>query len=85
MAHVYLFDLYDQIDQRVETVEKEWSDLTPEQRETDRFLAGRRDALRELHTFISDNFHDKLPRKLRKNRREFKEIDFGDVNLVQNH
>lgn len=65
MAYVYLLDLYAFIDQRLsESV----SALDEAEREGGEmgFLKGRIAALSDFKVFLRQNFHPKLPRKIRE-------------------
>jgi hypothetical protein len=66
MAYSYLLDLYRVLAEREKDIEKLQEDpsLSPEREE---YLRGRLAAVRDFEKFLRQNFHAKLPNRLRKN------------------
>jgi hypothetical protein len=65
MAYIYLLNLYEKIDLRLDEANDLMSqaDMTENEK---RFLAGRIDILSEFRQFTSDNLDRKLPKRIRK-------------------
>ncbi len=64
MSYTYLLDLYDALDNRI-------GDITIEMQETsasrERFYhQGRLDCLAAFKTFLRENYHQKLPRRIQR-------------------
>ncbi len=65
MAYIYLLNLYEKIDHRL----NETKALKPEEEKTlseIRFLEGKLDVLSEFKQFLFDNLNQKLPKRIRK-------------------
>jgi uncharacterized protein YpuA (DUF1002 family) len=65
MAYIYLLNLYEKIDERLNIAKQSIDDLSNEA-DDDRFVEGRMKALSELKEFLVNNLNAKLPRKIRK-------------------
>lgn len=65
MAYIYLLNLYDDLDNRVEKTQIEIS-KNVDHPETVQSLKGRIDILKEFKSFLSDNLNSKLPKRIRK-------------------
>lgn len=65
MAYIYLLNLYEKIDHRLDETKALISDGEKTLDEIS-FLEGRRDVLLEFRQFLSDHLHNKLPKKIRK-------------------
>jgi hypothetical protein len=70
MAYIYLLDLYETIDQRIEKI-KLCIENSPENSNEVKYLEGRIQALIEFKKILIDNLNIKLPRKIRK---QFKKL-----------
>jgi hypothetical protein len=64
MSYVYLFDLYDMIDQRLEHIE------LSQDSKSYRFSNGRKDVLMELKTYLERQLNPKLPRAIQRKLKE---------------
>lgn len=64
MAYIYLLNLYDEIEKRLEAINTQ--EAAAGSAESDRFARGRQDLLNEFKQYLSDNMNDKLPRRIRK-------------------
>ena len=62
MAYIYLLNLYEEIEKRLQQIDS----LGTEESGTTHYQQGRRDILIEFRTFLTDNLNDKLPRRIRK-------------------
>ncbi len=65
MAYVYLMDLYSYIDQRLAETMKALAESERENGEKS-FYRGRVEALSDFKIFLKQNFHEKLPRRIRE-------------------
>ncbi len=65
MAYIYLLNLYEKIDERLNIAKQSIDDLSNEV-DDDRFVEGRMKALSELKEFLVNNLNAKLPRKIRQ-------------------
>ena len=65
MAYVYLLDLHDFIDQRLEQARKSLKDVENAKAESS-FHAGRIEALSEFKSFLTIQFNPRLPRRIRE-------------------
>ncbi|MBW1861301.1 MAG: hypothetical protein JRJ02_02870 [Deltaproteobacteria bacterium] len=65
MAYVYLLDLYTYIDQRLAEAGKALGEAENENGDMG-FHKGRIEALSDFRIFLKENFHSKLPRKIRE-------------------
>jgi len=65
MAYVYLLDLYTYIDQRLTESVKALGEAESENGDMG-FHKGRIEALSDFRIFLKQNFHSKLPRKIRE-------------------
>jgi len=65
MSYTYLLELYQALDERIRdlTVEQQQTSLSPEQRA---YLQGRLDCLAAFASFLKNNYHNKLPRRIQK-------------------
>jgi len=65
MAYIYLLNLYETIDRRLEETK---ALISKEQKtgEDIRILEGRRDVLLEIKQFLFDTLNHKLPKRIRK-------------------
>ena len=63
MSHNYLFDLYNYLTQRMETVSAVVPPADPCEKA---FSTGRVDALAAIHEYLESHLHCKLPRRLQK-------------------
>ncbi len=64
MSHTYLIDLYQLIEQRKQEAEKELQTESSAPIAT-RLQQGRLDILTEFKSFLVQNYHHKLPRRIR--------------------
>ena len=64
MAHSYLLDLYRVLAEREQAIKGRQEDpaATPETRE---YLRGRLSTVSDFNAFLKENFHSRLPRRLR--------------------
>lgn len=64
MVYNYLLDLYQVLAERERSIKERQEDpaASPETKE---YLQGRLAAVSDFHTFLKDNFHARLPRRLR--------------------
>ncbi len=63
MAYIYLLNLYDEIEKRIDHLtEKPVAD----KKEASPFEAGQQDLLMEFKQYLSDNMNNKLPKRIRK-------------------
>ena len=65
MAYIYLLNLYEKIDLRLDETRALLSDKNKAPYEI-RFLKGREDILLEFRQFLSANLNAKLPKRIRK-------------------
>ncbi len=65
MAYIYLLNLYDDVDDRINEIQNKISNCQdhPEKLHS---LKGKVDILKEFKTFLSDNLNQKLPKRIRK-------------------
>jgi len=65
MSYKYLLDLYSVLDHRRERITREQGETSasPEQHS---HLQGRIDCLAEFKSFLEENYHQKLPRRIQK-------------------
>ena len=65
MAYIYLLDMYERIDQRIEdataALEKDSSDLSEK-----KYQEGRIKALTDFKGYLTTHFNPKLPRRIRE-------------------
>jgi len=64
MSHTYLIDLYDLINKRLKDVAKEHNREESTENEVI-FRKGRFEVLTEFKKFLSNNYNNKLPRRIR--------------------
>lgn len=64
MAYSYLLDLYRVLDEREQEIRGRQAEPAAS-RETRYLLEGRLDAVTDFHSFLKENFHSRLPRRLR--------------------
>jgi hypothetical protein len=64
MSHNYLFDTYAYIHQRLTEIQGGLQQADDDPYEMS-YAAGQERALSDFERFLMDNFHDKLPRRLR--------------------
>lgn len=64
MVYNYLLDLYRVLAEREQAI-KEQQENPAAPPETQEHLQGRLAAVSDFHTFLKDNFHARLPRRLR--------------------
>lgn len=60
MSYIYLFDLYKEIDRRLDKISNSPSDKSTQ------FLQGQLDELNHLKAYLQNQFNDKLPRAVAK-------------------
>ena len=65
MSYIYLFELYEKIEQRLETIIQISSESFQHPEEV-YFSKGQQDMLRELTTYLEQHMNPKLPRLLAK-------------------
>ncbi len=65
MAYIYLLNLYDNVDERIQETQIEIS-TNQDHPEKLHSLKGRVDILKEFKTFLSENLNSKLPKRIRK-------------------
>ncbi|MBU1343614.1 MAG: hypothetical protein KKE44_19535 [Proteobacteria bacterium] len=65
MAYVYLLNLYEKLDLRLDETSVLISDKKKTVHEIN-CLEGRRDVLLEFKQFLSDNLNSRLPKRIRK-------------------
>ncbi len=64
MAYIYLLNLYDEIEKRIDLLtEKPAAD---KKKEISPFEAGQQDLLMEFKRYLADNMNNKLPKRIRK-------------------
>lgn len=66
MSYTYLLDLYSTIDEKMGQIQAQQR-TTPPDSEHQYYLNGKYECLKRLRTFLRENFHDKLPRRIQKN------------------
>ncbi|MBC8441686.1 MAG: hypothetical protein H8D87_18620 [Deltaproteobacteria bacterium] len=71
MAYIYLLNLHEIIDKRLNEAQK-CIDNASNASEKAKFLEGRIQALSEFKEFLIDNLNIKLPRKIRQRLKEHK-------------
>lgn len=64
MVYSYLLDLYRVLADRENEIKRRQEDPAASP-DTDEYLQGRLAAISDFQTFLKDNFHAKLPRRLR--------------------
>ncbi len=64
MVYSYLLDLYRFIAEREEEIKRRQEDPAASHEAKDH-LRGRLAAISDFHTFLKNNFHSRLPRRLR--------------------
>lgn len=62
MAYVYLLNLYDEIEKRVQEINSQQTGDSVQAGHEQ----GRLDVLQEFKQFLTDNMNDKLPKRIRK-------------------
>lgn len=65
MAYVYLIDMYKYIDERLAGASQSLADQSNAPAEN-KFYEGRIDALMDYKQYLTDNFNQKLPRRIRE-------------------
>lgn len=65
MAYIYLLNLYEKIDERLNNAKQSINTVSDEEEKV-WLLEGRVQALLEFKEFLTDNLNAKLPRKIRK-------------------
>ena len=65
MAYIYLLNLYEKIDERINNAEQS-IETAPIEVGKVKFLEGRIHVLSEFKEFLQNNLNAKLPRKIRK-------------------
>lgn len=65
MAYIYLFQLYDKIDDQLSRIEQMVENSNQNDLET-HFQKGRADLLRDFRHFLSTSLDHKLPRRMQK-------------------
>jgi len=63
MAYKYLLDLYQALDRRQLEIDLEQSNLENGSEQLE-FIRGRLSVINEFRSFIRDNYHSKLPRRM---------------------
>lgn len=71
MSHNYLLDTYTHIAERLAAARQQSSEAGKDQPAAQN-AAGRIEALSEFEKYLSDNFDDKLPRRLARERKKTK-------------
>ena len=69
MAYIYLLNLHEIIDKKINDVKKDIANTSNTHWEI-KFLEGRMQTLTELRIFLTNNLNSKLPRKIRKRFKE---------------
>ena len=69
MSYTYLLDTYTHIAQRLEAARQQACDAGENQQAAQN-AAGRIEALSQFESYLSDNFDDKLPRRLARQRKK---------------
>ena len=69
MAYIYLLNLYEKIDKRLNNIKQSIDGISNDP-EKIRFLEGRMQVLLEFKEFLKNNLNSKLPRKIRKRLRD---------------
>jgi len=69
MAYIYLLNLYEIIDEKLNEAKK-CVDNTSNEPEKAKFLEGRIQALSEFKEFLINNLNAKLPRRIRQQLKE---------------
>ncbi len=69
MAYIYLLNLHEIIDKKINEVKKDIANTSNDPWRI-KFLEGRIQALAELKIFLTNNLNSKLPRKIRKRFKE---------------
>lgn len=64
MSYTYLLDLYTALDKRVAGIEDELGSETVIDEPQRHHLAGRRDCLKMIHSYLLNNYDQKLPRRM---------------------
>ncbi len=65
MAYIYLLNLYETIDQRIDTIQQTVGKI-PKNSEELYYLEGRVQALSGFKEFLLNNLNHKLPKKIRR-------------------
>ncbi len=65
MAYIYLLNLYDEVDDRIQKAQTELSSSEDHPMKVNT-LKGRVDILKEFKSFLSENLNNKLPKRIRK-------------------
>ena len=68
MAYIYLLNLYEEIEKRVQQI----NSMSEDNNEKIMYRQGRLDILKEFRLYLSDNMNDKLPKRVRKRLTEKK-------------
>ena len=65
MAYIYLLNLYEKIDERLNNIKQSIDNISNDPKKL-RFLQGRMQVLVEFKEFLKNNLNSKLPRKIRE-------------------
>ncbi len=65
MVYNYLLDLYQMLSERKQELEAQSKDSF-DSTESKEYSRGRLTAVKEFTAFLRDNYHDKLPRRMRR-------------------
>jgi len=65
MSYTYLLDLYKAVDEKIDQIRSE-QQATPPGSEHHHYLRGQYHCLSRFRTFLQENFHAKLPRRIQK-------------------
>ncbi len=64
MAYIYLLNLYDEIEKRIDHLSEQKADNS--RTGTVQFEQGQKDLLIEFKQYLADNMNNKLPKRIRK-------------------